>query len=366
MDEKLAVVLAVDEDSDRAFEKHDRCAAWIADQGWLVRKRLIVRGQDAQNSDLIRRTIITTFKSMMSDVLVAESLSELNQQPFDLAELLEYLPTKSAELLTLKEAPKGMTAATRLVTLLNGFGPNDISQVVYAGPKEQRAAAKAHAATLGWDLLVPRSSQFQTQIKSAPDRLLYIPTLSTFNLLSQKRIECARQMAQLLSTRRVFVADVGVDSSAPGALATLLALFDWDTPEPAIPATQPQLATKPRRPRIKQRPDPAELLAEWAARKQGRKSGSITKYVRESGYSSSAFFSLLHSSAATLVAALAARCEQFAREEPNDEDYAAVSQQYKLIPEDVRFLIQWSAESEKRAHSNSLKTIQAEGDAAEG
>lgn len=349
MDRKLAIILAVDEDSELAFAKHDRCAAWASDQGWLIRKRLIIHGADARDPEGVRQAILAAVNPMTADALLSESLSELNQSPFDLAALLEHLPTKSVVLHTLKEAPDG-GAATWPIALMGAFCPLDARTAVYAGPKNALDDAKRHAASLGWDLLVPRSKRLRDQLKSAPERLLYVPSLAVLDALDASRAGRARQIADLFEARRVFIADVGLDSAAPSAQACLLALLSTTPVAPAVPAQAPARLVQSRATSA-DRPTSAELLTQWAGRKRGAIDGSITAYIHASGYSTSAFFGHLHAAAATLKAALEQRLAGLDRSAPRADDYAAVAQQFALDPADVEFTVRWSNESGKRSHS---------------
>lgn len=351
MDQKLATILAVDYDSEQAFERHDRCAAWASAKGWRLRKRMIFEGDDAKDEGLIRQRIEQLAESMAADVLITESLSQISSEPTSLVEIIELLGAKGIQLIALKECLDGANRKTCLTALLGAITPLDPNlSVVFAGPKESRPAATRLAGVLGWDLLFPRARRVEQQLQSAPDRALLLPSLK---VLGPSMAARAKTLTRLLdSGRQVLVIDAGLDSSAPGAPACMLAHI-------AVLHEQPTEFSRVLNETAEGRPKPLELLKQWVGRRRKTISGSAVKYIAQSGYSSSAFYRVVHGVTMELIKELNELAASNGRDDYTDEEVQIVAARYDLKVEELRFVVDWSKKAALRSHSTSTSTSQS-------
>lgn len=343
--QELVTILAVAEDSEAAFEKHDRCSAWAAKRGWIVRKRVIIDGTTALDSRAAYAQLQPIIDTMVTSRLVVESLSDFGPDGLQLAQFIEELPNKGMSLHALKEAPSGITPTANLLVMLGAYCANDVTEVVYAGSSTGKAAVQRRAESLGWDLLFSRAKEFERQLQSAPQRTLVLASILD---LGDSPVARARAVAELMSAgRRVFCVDTGIDSAASNAQPCMLSALST-THNPSRPA-----ALSGRRSAAKARPSQFELLTQWASRRRKVIKGSVTAYIEQTGHSPSHFFRKLREGVAVLQDELARLLERDELTEPTRRHFEEVASICNLDAADVEFAIAWVIASESRSRSSS-------------
>lgn len=341
MDQQLAVILATDPDEQIALARHDRCAAWAATQGWRLRKRLIFDGESAQDHALIQEQIKRLAEGMAVDILVTESLSQLGTSPLELVSILDLLDARGIRLVALKECLDGPSHKTALTAILGAVSPNEPGlKLVYAGPKEDRQAAQRVADCLGWDLTFSRASRIDRQLQSTPDRALLLPSLMILGELMSARAGALDDL--LRGDRRIFVLDAGVDSSAPNARVCMHAHIAAHA-QPDRNISQP--------PGL--RPEPLELLRQWIGRRRKIIPGSAVKYIAQSGYSSSAFYRVVHGTTLDLINELKALAAANGHADYTARDLELIARKHALSIDDLQFAIAWSKKASTRSHSST-------------
>jgi hypothetical protein len=347
VDQKLVVILAVDEDSELAFERNDRCSAWASSQGWRLRRRLIIDGEQAKDKATIRQQIIQIAESMAADILLTDSLSQISTDGLVLTELIELLESKSMQLVALKECLHGATAQTRLTAMLGAVSPYEDLKLVFAGPKDKQGAATKAADALGWELLIPRAKRFEQQLESAPDRVLLLPSLDA---LGDSAFMRAAALDELLKTReRIFILDAGLDSAAPSFHLCARAQIACGGGQ----ATYPTQALQPAK---EDRPEPLELLKQWIGRRRKTIRGSAVKYMSQSGYSNSVFYRIIHEATDKLIREIDALTRRHGNTERTSRELGIVGNKYGMSIEELQFAISWSENADRRSRSSSGAT----------
>lgn len=325
MSTRIVTLLAAHPNANLLIAQHDRCARWAINNDHVIREKILIRGEDANDHEAIRSQLKALADSSTMDLIVMESISVLGSDGVEVMALVDYLKAKNVEIFFLKE--RNALPNCRAIILFGAYRAFMPDQAcVYFGSTDGKIDAREWADRLGWSMSLPRRKNptapgfFADRRRRAVGKILVIESL---------RVLPAKTTSDLLAIfldldargQHYILLDHSIDSTAPNHQSALRA---------AIILASPRAQSTPKL------PDNSTLLVEWANRKLGRNSESIRSYQKMLKVNPNVFFNALRDFIKTL------------KDYSADHGFEDTMSHFDLPEYALNYALNWYAESESR------------------
>jgi hypothetical protein len=325
MSTRIVTLLAAHPQQDALFAQHDRCARWATENEHIIREKILLHGEGAADFERICAQLEERADANSLDLVVIESLSVLGPNGDRIAQMLEHLRAKNAEVYFLKE--RQVLPACSAILLFNAYSPfRPAQECVYYGSTNGKKMARQWADGIGWNVSATRQrnpfadGEFEKLLHRADGKIFLIESLKVLpEQTLTGRMSIFKQMAE--GGQDWFIFDQSLDSQAPNQDAALRAALVVHYPKPKARASMPE---------------PQVLLVEWVDRKTGRNASSLRSYTREINLNPNTFFGAIR----TFI-------KQMERHNA-EHGFNATLKHFNVPRYALRYALEWYADSESR------------------